>query len=290
VPPEDPPPHSPPPALVATSVRRLLRPLVGLLMRSGVTFPVLADLLRSLYVEVALRDFLTDRRARTDSRASLLTGVHRKEVRRLRAVRLDDDASPKVLTRTSHILARWLGTPAFLDSEGRPRVLPRLAQDGSPVSFEALVESVTTDVRPRAVLDDWLSQGIVTLDAEGQVHLNVAGFFPRHGQEEQLFYFARNLHDHIAAAAENVLAAGSPPFLDRSVHYDKLSATVARRLEALAREVAQHALLEVNRAALAMLDAEDEPSGDPPPGPTHRVNLGIYVFTADEPASTTDAA
>jgi hypothetical protein len=260
-------------------------------MRSGVTFPVLADLLRGLYVEVAMRDFLTDRRARTVSRASLLTGVHRKEVRRLLADTLDDEVVPMVVTRTSHILARWLGTPSYLDGEGRPQALPRLAQNDSPVSFEALIEGVTTDVRPRAVLDDWLSQGIVTLDTDDQVHLNVAGFIPSPGQEEQLFYFARNLHDHISAAAANVLAPGSPPYLDRSVHYDKLSADSARRLEALARDVAQEALLEVNRAALALLDAEDGQSGDGPPADaTHRVNLGIYVFTEDGPASTTDAA
>ena len=64
---------------------RLLRPLVRLLIRSGVTFPVLANLIRALYVEVSLRDLLTDAKARTDSRVSLLTGVHRKEIRRLRA-------------------------------------------------------------------------------------------------------------------------------------------------------------------------------------------------------------
>jgi hypothetical protein len=280
----------PPPALVVQSVRRLLRPLVRLLMRSGVTFPMLADVLRGLYVEVAFRDLLTDSRARTDSRASLLTGVHRKEVRRLRAIRLDDAVAPVVLSRTSHLLARWLGTPAYLDSEGRPRPLPRVALDDSLISFEALVESVTTDVRPRAVLDDLVSQGIVTLDAEGKVHLSVVGFFPRPGQEEQAFYFARNLHDHISAAAANILAPGPAPFLDRSVHYDKLSVDTARQLEALARDVAQQALLQVNQAALALLDAEDGQSGgDPPPDATHRVNLGIYVFTADEPP-TTDAA
>jgi hypothetical protein len=61
-------------------------------------------------------------------------------------------------------------------------------------------------------------------------------------------------------------------------------------LEALARDVAQQALLQVNQAALALLDVEDGQSGDPPADATHRVNLGIYVFTADEPAPTTDAA
>jgi len=76
------PPALPPQALLKAA-RRLLRPLVRLMMRSGITFPIVADLMRSLFVEVASQELLTDARARTDSRISLLTGVHRKEIRRL---------------------------------------------------------------------------------------------------------------------------------------------------------------------------------------------------------------
>ena len=63
---------------------RLLRPLVRLLIRAGVTFPALSDLLRELYVNVAEHDFALADKEQTDSRISLLTGIHRKEVRRLR--------------------------------------------------------------------------------------------------------------------------------------------------------------------------------------------------------------
>ena len=65
-------------------VARLLRPLVRLLIKSGVTFPALCDLLRELYVNVAEYDFALPDKSQTDSRVSLLTGIHRKEVRRLR--------------------------------------------------------------------------------------------------------------------------------------------------------------------------------------------------------------
>lgn len=70
--------------LLLRAVRAMLRPLVRLMIRYGITFPVLADLLRGLYVEVAANDMLADPKARTDSRISLMTGVHRKEIRRLR--------------------------------------------------------------------------------------------------------------------------------------------------------------------------------------------------------------
>ncbi len=271
---------SPLPAVLLRAVQRLLRPLVRLLIRRGITFPVFADVVRSLYVEVALADLLTEQRARTDSRVSLMTGVHRKEVRRLRQRDPGADEPPPVLSQTSLIIALWLGTPAYQAADGGPAALPR---QGGAVSFEALVESVTTDVRPRAVLDDLLSQAIVTLDDTDRVHLNTAAFIPRPGQEEQLFYFGRNLHDHIAAAAANVDAAGAAPFLDRSVHYDGLTAEAAQRLEALARETAQGALLTVNRAALAMLEGEATP-----PASAYRVNFGIYVYAEGETPAPRD--
>jgi hypothetical protein len=251
-------------------------------MQSGVTFPVLADLLRGLFVEVATTDLLLDPRARTDSRVSLLTGVHRKEIRRLREQEVAPDAVPPVVTLASQIIARWVGTPDFLDPQGKPLPLARVGQPGAAgASFETLVAAVTADVRSRAVLDEWINQGIVTLDAEGRVRLEASAFIPRAGSTEQLFYFARNLHDHMAAAAANMAAPGPAPFVDRSVHYDRLPAAAAQRLEALGREAAQAMLLGVDHAALKIADEADAAAAEPG-GATRRVNLGVYLYIEDD--------
>ena len=279
-------PSSPPPApdALLKPLARLLRPLIRLLIRSGVTFPVLADLLRSLYVEVAARDLLTEPKAQTDSRISLLTGVHRKEIRRLRTQQTaPDEGTPPVVTLSSQIIARWLGGSPYADEQGRALPLPRIARSTGEASFEGLVESVTRDVRPRTVLDDWIGQHIVFLDGEGRVCLDAAAFIPRPGGEEQLFYFARNLHDHIAAATENVAAVGPAPFLDRSMHYDRLRPETAAQLETTAREAAQHLLTDVNRIALEMADADDKAMSPAPGAPLRRINLGVYVYVEDDP-------
>ncbi|WP_367614536.1 DUF6502 family protein [Teichococcus coralli] len=258
-------------------VARLLRPLVRLLIRSGVTFPILAELLRTLYVQVAA-EALEREGARSDSRISLLTGVHRKEIRRLREQGEARTEVPAVVTVASQAIARWLGLPQYTDAAARPLPLPRTAPAGTP-SFEALVASVTTDVRPRAVLDDWLSQGLVSLDADGRVVLKQGAFLPPPGSAEQLYYFTRNLRDHLAAASINV-ASPKPPFFERGLHYDRLPPELAARLEAQWRAAGQQMLVELNRQALAWLDA----SGEESPGtPTRRVNLGVYVYAEDEP-------
>jgi len=272
---------APPPAPLLKAARRVLRPLVRMMMRSGITYPVLADVLRTLFVEVASTELLTTARSRTDSRISLMTGVHRKEIRRLREVPMDNDAPPAIVTISSQVIARWLGTPAYQDASHRPIPLPRLAGPAGGPSFEGLLESVTTDIRPRSLLDGWLEQGIVTLDANDRVHLNTDAFIPRAGGEEQMFYFGRNLHDHVAAAVANIGTSNAAPYFDRSLHYDGMTPEAAARLIAFARDGGMRALVEANQLAASLTDGDI-----PPPAENQltrkRVNFGVYVYSEDE--------
>jgi hypothetical protein len=257
---------------------RLLRPLVRLAIKGGLTHPRLAEMLRQLYVDVATRDLLPDPKSRTDSRVSLLTGVHRKELRRLREATPAEMEMPQAVSLGNAIIARWLGDTPWVDDQGEPRALPRTAPDGAP-SFDLLVSNVTRDLRPRTVLEEWLSQGLVTLHPDGKVALNADAFVPRPGQEAQLFYFARNLTDHIAAAVANVTATDTAPFVDRSVHYDRLTPEAAARLRKYSRDAAQRLLVQVNREALRLVSQHDAPGAA-----TERVNLGVYLYSeADEP-------
>ncbi len=268
--------RSPAPALLLKAARRLMRPLVGAMMRSGLTFPVVADTLRALFIDVAINDILIDPSARTDSRISLLTGVHRKEIKRLRESPPVSTAAPEVVTLVSQIVARWVGSAAYTDTDGRPRPLDRggPSSTGAAADFDSLVTSFTTDVRPRAVLDDLLAHGVVHVDLDDRVQLNTTAFIPPTGGEEQLFYFSRNLHDHVAAAVANISAAGTPPFLDRSVHYDRLSPDQAKALEEYARAAALRVLLDVNRRAIELAGTDRvEITAD-----QRRVNFGIYLY------------
>lgn len=254
-------------------IARLLRPLVRLFLRSGLTFPALCDLLRELYVNVAEYDFALPGKEQTDSRVSLLTGIHRKEVRRLRGAGAPISAAPASLSRTSRIIARWLAAPEFTDSQKRPLPLPRVAdREGGP-SFESLVASVTRDVRPRAVLDEWLDSKLATIDAEGRIVLAEAAFVPRGGSDQQLYYLGRNLHDHAAAAVANVLG-DEARFMERAVHYDGLSPALAERLEQRSRELAQEALQEANREAHAACETDE--------GGDYRWTFGVYVYREQE--------
>lgn len=268
-------PVPPPPALLLRALNSLLRPVVQLCIQTGVTFPAINDLLRALYVDVGINDVLIDPNARTDSRVSLITGVHRKEIRRIReAPETLDIGESASLSLSSRVVARWLASPALTDATGRPSPLRRA---GPAPSLEALVATVTTDVRPRALLDEWITAGVATVDDAGLVRLEQAAFVPRSDRDQQMFFFARNMRDHLAAGSRNVTAE-APRFLDRAAHYDGLSAAAAAAIEAMAREVAERALLELNRAAMDIADSDDLATDPDAPARTHRVNLGMFVF------------
>ena len=65
-------------------VRGLLRPLIRAMIAQGVTAPALYRIIKRLYVEVAEQDFQLASERQTDSRISMLTGVHRRDVREFR--------------------------------------------------------------------------------------------------------------------------------------------------------------------------------------------------------------
>jgi hypothetical protein len=239
--------------------------------------------LRSLYVDVAVEEFPAGVKRQTDSRITLLTGVHRKDVKRLRTEVHRTVVAPRAASLGSQLVARWMALPEYLDADGAPRPLPRLPQAGEPSSFESLVRSVSTDIRPRAVLDEWLRLGIVRLDAQDRVHLDVQAFIPAQGSDEMAYFFGRNLHDHLAAAVHNML--GEPvPFLDRSVNYTHLTSASVEELIQLAQQRGIEVLQEVNARALQL---QGRDGGEP--GASHRFNFGVYVYSEpQQPAGDDD--
>jgi Family of unknown function (DUF6502) len=264
------------PASLVRALRHLLRPLVRLLVARGVTYTMLADVLKEIYVDVAERDFGLDGKRPTDSRVSLLTGVHRKDVRRLREAAPAKEDMPDSVALGAQLVAAWTTRRDFLDAKGRPRALPRLASQGGTRSFESLVESVSKDIRPRSVLDEWLRLGVVELDDKDRVVLRTAAFVPRRGSDELAFYLGHNVHDHIAAATHNLLGEGAP-FMERSVHYDELGERSIAELAELAGRAGMDALNQVNRKAMAC-EARDREDA----APRRRMTFGVYFYSAPD--------
>lgn len=264
-----------PPRSLVRALRKVLRPLVRLMLAHQITYPFLANLLKTVFVELAERELAIPDKAQTISRLSLLTGIHRKDVKRLREEPFEDDAPPPVVSLGAQLVARWTAVEEFLDDNDRPRPLARVPGSAHQPGFDELVASVSKDIRSRAVLDEWLRLGIAHIDADDCVRLKTEAFVPESGFDEKAHYFGRNLHDHIATSAHNLIGAG-PSMLERSVYYDELTPASVDELSQLAEEKGMEALQAVNRRALAL---QNRDAGDK--AARERMNFGLYFHRAE---------
>ena len=266
-----------PPALVR-ALRHLLRPLVRLLLSHHITYPLLSNLLKGVYVDMAEAEYSLESKRLSDSRLSLLTGIHRKDIKRLRRECSERYLPPPSVSLGARLVAKWTSEPDFLDETGAPRALSCLPEAAGTPTFERLVASVSKDIRPRAVLDEWVRLGVVEIEEGERVRLRVEAFVPEKGFDEKAHYFGRNIHDHLAAGAHNLSGEGAP-MLERSVYYDGLRPESVDELAGLSERLAMEALKKVNSRAIS-LQKKDAASG----GARMRINFGSYFFavkTAD---------
>ena len=271
--------ESPLRSVLLSAIHRVLSPIVRVMLAHEITLPMAIELLKRVFVEVAERDFRLDKKASTDSRISLITGVHRKDVKRLRE--LPDVATnlPPKISLSAQVVATWITGTQWLDETGQPRPLPRLSRGNGDASFETLVASISQDIRPRSVLDEWLRLGVVSINEADEVVLLSNAFVPKEGLEEKLAYYGHNLGDHAAAAADNVLTTDSPWF-ERSVHHDYLTEAQVEKLRGRATKLGMQTLTQLHTlAAESTNNGQTTNSADS--GPKKRFTCGVYFYSTD---------
>ena len=267
--------------VVLEQVLRVMQPLARLLIRSGVTYPVVAAALKRVFMDAARAELAERGTQATDSAVTLLSGVHRRDVRTLTRAREEasSDTAPSArLSLGGEVVARWMSDRAYLDKAGAPRALKRGAEDARG-TFDALAIGVSTDVRPRAVLETLLRQGVVRCDDDGSIHLLESGLVPRGDFTEMARLFSANLHDHAAAAATNLL--GTSNFLEQAVYVDQINVDSAEQLQRVSVAAWKRAFKSVMAEAQDRFDADA--AGDGPRD--HRVRFGVYFYGEREDKS-----
>ena len=257
-----------------------MAPLVRWLLRHGVHYGAFADALKSVFVAVA-RDELAASGARaTDSAMSVLSGVHRKDVRALGDVAAGSPPAPRSVPLASQVFTRWLTDARYCERPGHPAVLDR---SGAGASFETLARQISTDVHPRTVLDELLRLGLVELDGE-RVVPQAEMFVPAKGLEDLAALFSANVADHIAAAVHNITEQG-PKLLEHSVFADGLTQESARLLADQARQLWARAFEAMVVQAQARVDA-DALADDA----YTRMRFGVYFYAEPTPGAAAGAA
>ncbi len=262
--------------IVLNAVLRALRPLVRLLLRHGVNYPAFGAALKQEFLRAAQAELAQRHVRQTDSALTLLSGVHRRDVRTLlRAAPGTRGPAREPGGLPALVIARWLSGRNYRTRTGAPRTLPRAGR----VSFDALVESITRDVRPRAVLEELKRLGAVHENDAG-IALVAEGFAPRRGFDAMAAAMAVNLADHAAAAALNL--DGARNFLEQAVFVDEVTEASCAELQKTAVSAWKKAMRRVLAESQRRVDSDAAHA--PAAQRMHRARFGVYYFSeAEEP-------
>jgi len=257
-------------ALALREAAVLLAPVATWLLRSGVSYGALASALKSVFVEAAEAELQRAGTAPTYSALSVLSGVHRKDVRALREAAVEPGQVPvRGVPLASQVYTRWLSVKRYRGRDGQPRALPR---SGPGVTFETLAREVSVDVHPRTVMEELMRLGLV--EAEGELLVpQAASFVPSQRRDELTCLFAANAGDHIAAAVHN-LTTDAPRYLEQSVFADGLGPQSVAELHEMARELWRKSFQDMVAAAHERVQRDEGLA----PEEQQRMRFGIYFY------------
>lgn len=230
---------------LAQAVLRMLRPLVRMLLRYGVPYGVLADLARQAYVDVAWREYESPGHKQTISRVSALTGLTRKEVKRLVEIGGDEITPDQArYSRAIRVLGGWSHDKDFQDDTGKPAVLPIEAAHGS---FSMLVRKYSGDIPMRAMLGTLVESGCVSV-MNDRVRLVRNAYVPSSDVTEKIRILGEDVAELLSTIDHNLVAAPGELRFQRKVSYDNISPEAVSRLRKLSADKAQALLEQLDRA------------------------------------------
>lgn len=270
-PPEPAAPGDEPADLALRQAAVLMAPLARWLLRSGVSYGAFAHMLKPVFVDAAREELGRTGVEPTYSALSVLSGVHRKDVRAICEAPSDSvPGRPRGVPLASQVYTRWLSSRRYRGRDGQPRPLPR---SGPGITFEALAREVSVDVHPRTVMEELIRLGLVEVDGDLLLPAR-ASFVPDRQLDELTALFAANAADHMAAAVHN-LTLDAPRYLEQSVFADGLGEKSVGQLHTMAREVWQRAFEEMVKVAGQRVAAD----AALPEDQQQRMRFGIYFYS-----------
>jgi len=264
-----------PEQVLNAAVIRILRALVRILLRYGMSYEGFAELAKRVFVDVAQKDYSLPGRKQSISRISTLTGIYRREVSRLLELpEIDDSEIIGHHNRAARVIGGWLQDPDYTDTNGQARVLE---VSGDKPSFDHLVRKYSGDIPVRAVLDELQRVGAVEKDQDGRIHLLSRAYVPRHGEADMVAILGVDVADFVRTIDHNLQFVENDNRLQLKVVYDNLPAEALPELHTLASRRGRDLLEELN-TWLAERDRDSNPGSEG----TGRVRAGFGVYYFEE--------
>lgn len=200
-----------------SACRALLKPVASFLLKCGLTWREFAAISKSVFVEVASREYGLRGRPTNISRVAILTGIGRKDVKKLREEQ-DQQVSTRgdKATGATAVLSGWHQDPDFLDASGKPRVLSAVEGAGS---FVALCERYAGDIPAVAMLKELRRVGAI-VERNGKLTVTSRSYTPAQSDPQWVMSAAHVFQDLGNNLSYNLDAGEDEPsqFLGRAMN------------------------------------------------------------------------
>jgi hypothetical protein len=251
--------------------RKVLRPLVKILIRAGVRYDEFVEVIKGVFVESAIRDGLGRTGPLTRTRVALVTGVTRRDVDRY--VDNEDLLAPPSATHAAtltEVLHLWNTDPAFLGPYGVPLEIDFDRTRGR--CFKDLVVRVDVRADAREIIDDLLRSGVVVASGERFYKvLSRTYVMPEAMSAVMLEHFGKTLTNLANTLQFNMDETQTGKRLERAVFADNgLTAKQLLEFEAFSRERVQQLISEIDDWLAQHGKDQGIPGG--------RLDTGISVF------------
>ncbi len=260
--------------LVLDAFLLMLRPVVRILLRYGIGYREFAEVTKTAFVDVASSDFGIRGRPTNISRVAVMTGLTRKEVRRLRDKTAQGDNSIKVKsTPLTDVLHQWFAQPEFTDSDGRPIPLPF---SGSDKSFTDLVRKFGGDIPAGAMRTEMKRVGVVREDESGLLHVVRRSYKPDSDHEVLITQLVHGAYALLSNIEHNTRADRTEDtWVSRVAYTQSLRKQDVRQLRRIAKDRVADFAETIDDILIAYESLQDEGETD---NAENVVAVGIYYF------------
>jgi hypothetical protein len=261
---------------IVSACREFMTPVVRLLLKNGIGYREFSEICKSIFVEVASDDYGIRGRKTNMSRVAVMTGLSRKEIRKIRDTMESGESVAVSRTRRPElVLSLWHTDAEFLDSRHRPKPI---SFDGDGATFCGLVARVGGDIPPRAMMIELLRAGSVV--EEGKKLRAVSRSYVPEPHDPQAILVAGGAIRDLVSTIHHNLGCDDPEdrLLERRVYSDKLPRSQRFRFKKLARDRGELLLQDLNSwLSERAFDVASDDSDDGDEG-SQRIGVGVYFF------------
>jgi len=256
--------------ILRNSLRKILMALFRTWLRNGMSYGEFDQVARKCLVDVAYRDFAPRGKKQTVSNVAILTGLNRKEVKKLAELDLaKPDANSNQYNRVVRVLGGWINDPRYHRKDGEPR---DLEYDGSR-SFSDLVKRYSGDMPVAAMQKVLLNSANIRFTDDGKVRLMSHAYLPSNDPLEKLVILGNDTSELIDTIDYNLTAAEEALRFQRKASNPRVARNSIPVIKRYLQRKGQAFLEEID-LYLSQHEADDES--------TSKISIGLFYHEADD--------